>query len=57
VRASTRRPPGRAPGRDDGDIAAIVAHVGLNVFTNYFNLVTRPVVDFPEIAPRFADAA
>jgi uncharacterized peroxidase-related enzyme len=41
----------RAAGWDDADIEAIVAHVGLNVFTNYFNLVTRPVVDFPEIAP------
>ena len=47
----------RAAGWDDGEIAAIVAHVGLNVFTNYFNLVTRPVVDFPEIAPGLADAA
>ena len=47
----------RAAGSDDGDIAAIVAHVGLNVFTNCFNLVTRPVVDFPEIAPGLADAA
>ena len=47
----------RAAGWDDGDIAAIVAHVGLNVFTNYFNLVTRPVVDFPEITPGLADAA
>jgi uncharacterized peroxidase-related enzyme len=41
----------REAGWDDGEIAAIVAHVGLNVFTNYFNLVTCPVVDFPEIAP------
>jgi uncharacterized peroxidase-related enzyme len=47
----------RAAGWDDADIAAIVAHVGLNVFTNYFNLVTRPVVDFPEIAPGLTDAA
>jgi uncharacterized peroxidase-related enzyme len=47
----------RAAGWDDGEIAAIVAHVGLNVFTNYFNLVTRPVVDFPEIAPGVAVAA
>ena len=47
----------RAAGWDDGDIAPIVAHVGLNVFTNYFNLVTRPVVDFPEIAPGLVDAA
>jgi len=47
----------RTAGWDDGDIAAIVAHVGLNVFTNYFNLVTRPVVDFPKIVPGLADAA
>jgi uncharacterized peroxidase-related enzyme len=47
----------RAAGWGDGDIAAIVAQVGLNVFTNYFNLVSRPVVDFPEIAPGLADAA
>jgi len=47
----------RAAGWDDGDLAAIVAHVGLNVFTNYFNLVTRPVVDFPEITPGLATAA
>jgi len=47
----------RAAGWQDGDIAAIVAHVGLNVFTNYFNLVTRPVVDFPKIVPGLADAA
>jgi uncharacterized peroxidase-related enzyme len=47
----------RAAGWDDSEIAAIVAVVGLNVFTNYFNLVTRPVVDFPEIAPGVAAAA
>jgi uncharacterized peroxidase-related enzyme len=47
----------RAAGWDDGEIAAILAQVGLNVFTNYFNLVTRPVVDFPEITPGLADAA
>jgi uncharacterized peroxidase-related enzyme len=47
----------RAAGWNDADIAAIVAHVGLNVFTNYFNLVSHPVVDFPEIAPGLADAA
>jgi len=41
----------RAAGYDDGDIAAIVAHVGLNVLTNYFNLVARTVIDFPEVTP------
>lgn len=47
----------RAAGWDDGQIAAIVAHVGMNVFTNYFNLVCRPVVDFPEIRPGIPVAA
>lgn len=47
----------RAAGYDDGDIAAIVGHVALNVLTNYFNLVARPVIDFPEVTPRMAKAA
>ena len=47
----------RAAGFDDADIAAIVGHVALNVLTNYFNLVARPVIDFPEVAPGLAKAA
>jgi uncharacterized peroxidase-related enzyme len=47
----------RAAGYDDGDIAAIVAHVGLNVLTNYFNLVAQTVIDFPEVRPGLAMAA
>jgi len=47
----------RAAGYDDADIAAIVGHVALNVLTNYFNLVARPVIDFPEVTPRMAKAA
>jgi uncharacterized peroxidase-related enzyme len=47
----------RAAGYDDGDIAAIVAHVALNVFTNYINLVAQTVVDFPAVEPRMAKAA
>lgn len=47
----------RAAGYDDGDIVAIVAHVGLNVLTNYFNLVARTVIDFPEVRPGLANAA
>jgi AhpD family alkylhydroperoxidase len=47
----------RAAGYDDGDIAAIVAHVGLNVLTNYFNLVAQTVIDFPEVRPGLAKAA
>ena len=39
----------REAGFDDGDIGEIIANVALNVFTNYFNNVTHPVVDFPVV--------
>jgi uncharacterized peroxidase-related enzyme len=38
----------RAAGFGDGAIAEVVAHVALNVFTNYFNNVARTDVDFPK---------
>ena len=48
----------RAAGFDDGAIGEVIANVALNIFTNYFNNVTRPVVDFPVVTPRdFARAA
>ena len=47
----------REAGYDDADIAAIVAQVGLNVFTNYFNRVAQTVIDFPEVTPGLAAAA
>jgi len=34
----------------DGEIAEIIAHVALNVFTNYFNNTAGIEVDFPKIA-------
>ncbi len=37
----------RAAGFDDGVIAEVVAHVALDVFTNYFNNVARTDLDFP----------
>jgi uncharacterized peroxidase-related enzyme len=37
----------RAAGYTDGQIAEIVAHVALNVLTNYMNNVARTDVDFP----------
>jgi uncharacterized peroxidase-related enzyme len=46
----------RAVGFNDGDIAEIVAHVALNVFTNYFNHLADPVVDFPA-APELVPTA
>jgi uncharacterized peroxidase-related enzyme len=40
----------RRAGYTDGEIAEIIAHVALNVFTNYFNNSARVEVDFPKIA-------
>lgn len=36
-------------GYSDGEVAEIIAHVGLNVFTNYFNTAADVVVDFPAV--------
>ncbi len=41
----------RKAGYSDGEIAEIVAHVALNIFTNYFNLVANTDVDFPKVVP------
>lgn len=40
---------GRDAGVDDAQVAEIVAHVALNIFSNYFNHVARPDLDFPLI--------
>lgn len=37
----------RKAGFGDAEIAEVVAHVGLNVFTNYFNNVAGTSIDFP----------
>jgi uncharacterized peroxidase-related enzyme len=37
----------RQAGFDDAAIAEVVAHVALDVFTNYFNNVARTDLDFP----------
>ena len=39
----------RACGVNDAEIVETIAHVGMNVFTNYFNHVAQTVVDFPEV--------
>jgi uncharacterized peroxidase-related enzyme len=36
-------------GFNEAGIAEIIAHVGLNIFTNYFNNASKVVVDFPEV--------
>jgi len=39
----------RSAGFGDGEIAEIIAHVGLNVFTNYFNRSVQTEIDFPVV--------
>ena len=41
----------RAAGHGDAEIAEVVAHVALNIFTNYFNNVADTPIDFPKAAP------
>lgn len=40
----------RSAGLSEAEIAEIVAVVALNVFTNYFNHVADPEIDFPVVA-------
>ena len=39
----------RRAGYNDAEIAEIIAHVALNIFTNYFNVVAQTEVDFPRV--------
>src|SRR5215831_13955125 len=38
----------REAGYGDAELAEVVAHVGLNIFTNYFNNVAGTAIDFPK---------
>lgn len=40
----------RRAGYSDGEIAEVIAHIALNVFTNYFNTVSQTEVDFPRVS-------
>jgi len=37
----------KSAGYSDGEVAEIVGHVALNIFTNYFNNTAKTTVDFP----------
>lgn len=37
----------RNAGYDDSAIVEMIAHVGMNIFTNYFNHIAATVIDFP----------
>lgn len=39
----------RAAGLSDGDIAEVIGHVVMNIFTNYTNHVAETPVDFPPV--------
>jgi uncharacterized peroxidase-related enzyme len=41
----------RDAGYGDAELAEVVAHVALNVFTNFLNNVARTPVDFPKAEP------
>lgn len=40
----------RSAGFSEGKIAEIIAHVALNVFTNYFNNATDVDIDLPKVS-------
>lgn len=40
----------KAAGWSDEEVGEMVAHVALNVFSNYFNHVAQPALDFPRAA-------
>jgi hypothetical protein len=41
-----------AAGFDDGQVMEIMAHVALNLFTNYVNVAFAVPVDFPHVGLR-----
>jgi uncharacterized peroxidase-related enzyme len=46
----------RNAGFDDAQLIEIVAHVALNILTNYVNVVAGTEIDFPAVAPARAAA-
>ena len=40
----------KAAGYTDGEVGEIVAHVALNVFTNYLNKTANTAIDFPAVS-------
>lgn len=43
----------RDAGLTDAEITEVVAHVALNTFTNYFNLIAKTEIDFPAVKAAF----
>lgn len=47
----------RGAGLDDGALVEVVAHVALNIFTNYLNNVAETEIDFPLVRAGVPQAA
>lgn len=43
----------RDAGLTDAEITETVAHVALNIFTNYFNKIAQPELDYPRVKTAF----
>lgn len=43
----------KAAGYNDGEIAELIANIGLNMFVYYFITVAKPEPDFPRVATAF----
>jgi uncharacterized peroxidase-related enzyme len=41
----------RDAGLTDAEIVEVIAHVALNTFTNYMNLIAETALDFPKVEP------
>lgn len=50
VLESTELKQARQAGLTDGEIVETVAHVALNIFSNYINHIAGTVIDFPEVS-------
>lgn len=44
----------KAAGVTDEELVEIIAHIGLNIFTNYFNHLAGTVIDFPVVNTKAA---
>jgi len=40
----------RRAGYSDAEVVEIIAHVGMNTFTNYFNNLAKTTIDFPHVS-------
>ena len=49
--ADSEQQAARSAGLSDAEIIEVVAHVALNILTNYTNNLAQTTIDFPEVKP------